>query len=479
VRFTPMKIANIPWIIPITVIAALLRAFLLCHTVDEPGDGPTRAIMAHNWATSPQWVTSGVWPPGFMYVTGLFSWIVPDPKISIRILNGILSVTSVPLLYGVVRRVYDDRIGLLSAIALAFFQLHIGLSISSLTEPWLLTFTLAAMFSLLKAVENPDREGAYLTAFLGFQIIAEMTRYEAWIFVPCFLAYYSLASRNWRKTLLLTIGCIAFPVMWLIGNHIATGNAWIGFTEANRGTDDGAIAVNLGMAFIILGKKLLNHIELLLLLAIGVGLGTRLVQCRDRFPRLAECFYLSIVGIYWLAMIRFTIVRGESLWDRYLLFGVTLLFPYIGWSVKSWLENGRRRVLILGSVMTILLLVPRPALVPFYVLKQSPTAVINVCNWLNQSPYRDSAVLLTAMNWDSTYFPLYAPSILSRHLIASAWVSDRDIQNFVTTQNPKLLITREQDDQTFKPHLNQLLAGKLTKPTLIHTEGTIQVYRLK
>jgi 4-amino-4-deoxy-L-arabinose transferase-like glycosyltransferase len=478
VRLTIMKIPNIPGIIPITVIAALLRAFLLFHTVDEPGDGPTRAIMAHNWAASPQWVTSGVWPPGFMYLTGLFSWIVPDPKISIRILNGILSSATVPLFYSIIRRVYDDRIGLLSAIALTFFQLYMGLSVSSLTEPWLLTFTLAAMFSLLKAVEKPDRERQYLTAFLGFQIIAEMTRYEAWIFVPCFLAYYGLASRNWRKTLLLTIGCIAFPILWLIGNHIATGNALIGFTEANRGTDDGAIAVNLWIALIILGKKLLNQVQLLILVAIGVGIVTRLQQFRDRLPRLEEWFYLSIVSIYWLAMIRFTIVRGESLWDRYLLFGVALLFPYVAWSVKSWLDNGRRRVFIIGSVMAILLLIPRPAFIPFYVLKQSPTAVIKICNWFNQSSYRDSAVLLTAMNWDSTYFPLYAPSVLSRHLIASAWVSDRDIQNFVKTQNPKLLITREQDDQKFKPHLNQLLPGKLSKSTLIHTEGTIQVYRL-
>jgi 4-amino-4-deoxy-L-arabinose transferase-like glycosyltransferase len=472
---------KIPWIIPITILAAVIRGILLSHTVDEPGDGPTRAIMAYHWAASPHWVTSGVWPPGFLYLTGLFSSIVPDPKFSVRILNACLSIATVPLLYGIVRRVYSHRVGLISAIGLTFFQLHIGLSVSSLTEPWLLTFTLAAMFSLLKAVENPDpkREWIGLTAFLIFQIIAEMTRYEAWIFVPCFIAYYGCARKKWPQTLLLTIGCLAFPVLWLLGNHFATGNAWIGFSEANRGTDEGAIAVNAGRAMIILVQKLLKHVEPLLLAAIGVGIVTRLYQFRDRLPRLEEWFYLSILSIYWLAMYRFTIIRGESLWERYLLFGVVFLFPYVVLSIQSWLEKGRRRVLIVSALLAIALMVPRPALTVFYVVKEPPTAILKVCNWFNQSPYRDSAVLLTAMNWDSTYVPLYAPSMLSRHLIASAWVNDQDIRNFVAQKKPEIFMTREQEDQTFKLHLTQLTSPLLSDRKLVYTESNIQVYALK
>jgi 4-amino-4-deoxy-L-arabinose transferase-like glycosyltransferase len=497
-----MKRLNLPWIVLITILAALIRGYLLIHSVDEPGDGPTRAIMAHQWAAAPKWVTSGVWLPGFLYLPGLFSWIVPDPRFSVRILNLLLGVASVPLLNRIGQRLYGPAVGLISAIGLTFLQLHIGLSVSSLTEVALLTFTLAALLSLITAVQHPKWEWLGLVAFLGFQEMAEMIRYEAWIFGPCFLAYYGLARgvtrKTWPQLLVMTIGTLALPVLWLVGNHVAFGNAWVGFTEANRGLEDGAVGVNAGQAIVILGQKLLHQVNLLVLIAIGWGIALRTKQCFEglRFtglrvahlqakpashppPSLEEALYVSIAAIYWLAMCRFTIVRGESLWERYLLFGVALLLPYAAWPLAAWLPNRQWRVGIVGGLMAIGLTLPLASFVPRYMTPQLPTAVINLCTWFNQSPYQNSAVLLTPMRWDASYFPLYCPSSLSRHLIASAWVSDTDIQRFVSAQRPKLLITREQDDRPFRVHLNQLVSETLAHSQLIHTEGTIQVYLLK
>jgi 4-amino-4-deoxy-L-arabinose transferase-like glycosyltransferase len=490
-----MKIPKIPPIIFITLAAALLRSYLLMHSVDEPGDGPSRAIMAHRWAAAPYWLNGGVWLPGFLYLTGFFTWIVPDPLFSVRILNLCLGTASVPLLYGVVGRLYGTPIGLVSAIGLTFFQLHIGLSVSSLTEIWLLTLTLAALLSLIKAVKAPNsgREWGWLTAFLVLQGISQMTRYEAWFFAPCFVAYYGLARRcDWKqggKLLVLTLGSAILPLLWLLGNHLATGNALIGFSEASRGTDDGAIAVNAGMALTILSKKIINQSAVLILVAMGLGLGLRVAQLlagsapdraasglEQRRPRLEEWLYISILAVYWLLMYRFALVRGVSFWDRYLLFGVALLLPYGVWPLASWLETGRFRVWIIGSLIAMLLTIPRLPFVPLYVTQQSPTAVISLCQWFNHSEYRDAAVLLTAMRWDASYFPLYCPS--SRYLVASAWVSDPEIQAFVQKNHPQLLITREPDDQKFRAHLVQLLPGQLAHAHLIHTEGPIQVYAL-
>jgi hypothetical protein len=170
-------------------------------------------------------------------------------------------------------------------------------------------------------------------------------------------------------------------------------------------------------------------------------------------------------------------VRGDSLWERYLLFGVALLFPYGAWPVAAWLETGRWRLGLIGGLLALGLSIPRPYPVPLYVTKQFPTAVITLCQWFNHSPYRDAAVLLTPMQWDASYFPQYCPS--SHHLIASAWISDQEIQAFVRAQAPQLLITRDREDPAFRAHLNQLLPVQLAHPELIHTEGTIQVYALK
>jgi 4-amino-4-deoxy-L-arabinose transferase-like glycosyltransferase len=472
-----------PLLIAITLLAAIVRVMILFNSVDIPGDGPHRVVAAYNWAAQPRWIGDGVWPPGYMYITGLFSWVVRDPNFTARLLNFGFGVAAVPLLFSLVRRIYGNGVAIVSAIGLTFFQLHIGLSVSSLTESFLLTFTLAAMWGFVCAVQTPQHQSRYLWFGVVMQILAEMTRYEAWVFIPCFITYYGLATRQGRKTGWIGLSLLGFPIIWLLGNHFGQGNALLGFQEANRGTDYGAIAVSPLGAFRILWNKLCLHVPWPILAAIGVGLGQRLWQMPRNWPRLTEWFYLSVLGLYWLAMYRFTIVRGDSLWERYLMFGVTLALPYAAWGFKPGLEHrrwSRQRwiIAVLSVVFAIGMLLPRPAYTNFYVVRQAPVEVLNISRWLHQSGYSESAILMTAMDWDSTYFPLYVPGIRSRHLIASAWTADREIKAFVATQKPKLMITRAGVDDRFKPQLAKLLQPLLDNPELIHQEGQTQVYRL-
>jgi hypothetical protein len=56
---------------------------------------------------------------------------------------------------------------------------------------------------------------------------------------------------------------------------------------------------------------------------------------------------------------------------------------------------------------------------PLYVTLQRPTEIKNLVTWLKESPYRDDAVLVTQMDWKSTYIPLYFPDL--QMLIVSPW----------------------------------------------------------
>lgn len=138
-------------ILPSLLLTAfVLRLFVLLSSVDIPGDGPARALFAYNWSQSPYIQTSGRnWLPGFMYLAGLFSFLVSMPLVSTRILNLIIGTLTVPLFYALVHRVYGRAPGLFSAAVLALFPLHAGLSASSLTEA-------SFLFAIIAGTQPPD-----------------------------------------------------------------------------------------------------------------------------------------------------------------------------------------------------------------------------------------------------------------------------------------------------------------------------------
>lgn len=86
----PSATAAERWIMGITVIAALVRIWTAATYFDTPGDGPSRAGIAYAWGMAPYLPTCGGWPPGHMFVAGIWSWVVPTPRWSSRVLNIVL-----------------------------------------------------------------------------------------------------------------------------------------------------------------------------------------------------------------------------------------------------------------------------------------------------------------------------------------------------------------------------------------------------
>ena len=77
------------WVIDVailTILAALIRTAVLLATVDTPGDGPVRALAAYSWSQAPHLVRHGIWLPGFLYLTGLVSYLFPV-WIAVRLLS--------------------------------------------------------------------------------------------------------------------------------------------------------------------------------------------------------------------------------------------------------------------------------------------------------------------------------------------------------------------------------------------------------
>src|SRR5215475_4762872 len=74
----------------LTVLAFLTRVAAFIFSLDAPGDGPIKAIIAYQWAKEPTLGLSGHWLPGYLYLTGLVSTIIPIPWIALRLLNVVI-----------------------------------------------------------------------------------------------------------------------------------------------------------------------------------------------------------------------------------------------------------------------------------------------------------------------------------------------------------------------------------------------------
>jgi hypothetical protein len=114
----------------------------------------------------------------------------------------------------------------------------------------------------------------------------------------------------------------------------------------------------------------------------------------------------------------------------------------------------------------------------FYVTLWRPAEIKSLADWLKNSPYRESPILMTRIQGKSAYLSLYFPEIGSRRYIIKYTVKDSDIQRFLKSRRPSLLITCD-DDDLVQARLENLLGTKFGEDMLIHTENYIKVYDIK
>lgn len=464
-------------LLALTFVAFVLRLLPVIAWQEVGGDGPTRAIWAYNWSRAPRLVLHGVWLPGFMYVTGAFSFLVRDPAISLRVFNLVLGTLTIPVFYLLTRRLYGPSAALFSALILALLPLHVGLSATSLTEVSFVFEVLLGTLLFLKAGDEGSR--SCLVFALACLVLACATRYEGWLLVPLFPAYHYLRTRDARSSLLVLIVLLAFPLAWLAGNQVYEGSFVWGFVAGAKGTGAaGSRRAGLPEAIGILGGKTVLHLGVLPF-AIAPGLAAQLVRALRKEASRDGWLYLGIACLLWLWLLAFAMVRGASLLDRYLLLGVVVSLPFAWLWLAPRFERARSGL----GICVVAALVPlgavaltrRPAV--YSLTPSHPVEIERVAAWLKTGPHRDAAVVLTRMRWDSTLLPLYHPAIASRHLIVSGWVSDSTIQRFLRRRRPPLLITRDGDEEHVA-RVEALLGRKLAGAP-IHAEGGVRVHALE
>lgn len=469
----------------ITFAAFALRLYVFTRWMDRPGDGPTKAMYAYNWSQSPHFIWHGIWLPGFEYLTGTFSFIVKDPLISIRVLNLAAGVFTVPVFYLFIRRIYGHISGLIAALILAILPVHVCLSVSSHTEATFLFEVLAGLLFLIMGTEEGPHRKLCIVTSVFLMCLATMTRYEAWLLIPFFPLYYFLKTRNWLESGFILIILCLLPFAWSVGNYIYMGDFFWGFNAAKDPT--WSKSVNPVHAVKILGRITVKQIEWTLVILAGWGLVIQLIQIVKREKISAEkILHIAVTLFFWFVILKFAMVRGETLQTRTLLFGVVMLLPFIMIPLSFYLGNSIKQFSVAIVFILVAFTLPKMAIqYPMNDLssKKSSLAIEKLAEWLQHSPYKGQSVLMTKIKGQSTYLPLYYPGIGPHdvgHFIYYQHIgmSNDRLKKYLTVQHPSLLITSK-EDQELLSRIEHILERPFDLSRPVHSEGPIDVYDIR
>ncbi len=463
-------------IVGLTSVALIVGAITVATTIDITGDGPSHAILAYSWSKYPEIASHGNWLPGFTYMAGLCLMVMHNPLLTPRLYNLCLSTLTIPAFYALVRKLYGSWEALLSTVALVALPLRIGLGASSLTEPSFLFFMIAALLCLTAATEHTGVGVIPLSMSVFFFDLAEMTRYEVWPLIPFALCYLYARCRRISVTVFAAAALSFFPMVWSVGNYLYFGNFLYPFSRVSHPLE-GANPLDIVTAIAYLSDLALSHLGWLLSIAAVAGLARELYRTmRGRLSAQRAAYAILVVAV-WAMIFKGTLALGPAVYDRYLLFGFTLALPL---ATAAYVEIlGRYRHSIAMGVLAIAVSLSvaywgnRPEV---FVTRAMPTDILELVRWLPTSPYRKDAVLLTKLNWQSTYFPLYAPYMLERYYIVSVWSDDASMRKFIEEAKPTLLITWIGDGEDRARIVHVLGRSlRLKKPVFVGT-GYIEVY---
>ncbi len=116
-----------------------------------------------------------------------------------RSISATLGVLTIPLIFLVGRKLYNERVGLLAAALITFTVLLIQLSHFYMAEGSFVFFSLLAFYFIIDIYKKGDNRSYYLAAF--FLAIAAAAKYTATLLLSVFLVAHLLRDKNYKSLL--------------------------------------------------------------------------------------------------------------------------------------------------------------------------------------------------------------------------------------------------------------------------------------
>ena len=202
-------------------------------------DGPTRTLLAHQWAQNPMGGTVGVWLPLPLYVVGAITRLTGELAASAVVLNIVLSMAAILLVYRLGRMLFTPMTGVLAALIAAVNPWHTWVALSQFASPlWQVLFLTGTISVVAWHRDNTGGEiGAppkaigprlhLVAAGLSF-FFANLVREEAWLVTLAVCGYFAaqMVRRRMRPAafILWLILASAAPLLWCLRSYQLHGD---------------------------------------------------------------------------------------------------------------------------------------------------------------------------------------------------------------------------------------------------------------
>jgi hypothetical protein len=302
-----------------------------------------------------------------------------------------------------------------------------------------------------------------------------------WLLLPLLPSYFWLRTRKWGASAGMAALLVVFPLAWTAGNSAYEGHPLLGFDAAIHDRSFANTSVPVTRAIEILGKSLGEYLGwvVVVLFVVGLAMEVRSLVARRLSPE--RILHLAIASLSLASMGAFTVLRGETLVNRYLLFSFAFAIPIALVPVSPYLRQLGRWGLGLVIALALSYTVGSAALTgrieTGWVTRVKPEGMMRFAEWMNNSPWRDRAVVFTRMDWQPTYIPYYYPSFAWRTIIVSEWTDDQSLKEMAQTMKPALLVT-QRGDEAYVERFTKLTRRAVGPEELVHGDRAVQVYEL-
>jgi 4-amino-4-deoxy-L-arabinose transferase-like glycosyltransferase len=207
-----------------------VRVFTFIISANFGADSISRSLISLNWSFDPFFIwhpnsETSVWLPLQFYINGLSLMIWDNVQMAPRLVSLIVSLISIPVFWGVARRLFDQEKAYFATACFSLYSLHIKSgNIAGSESLFIITF-LAVIYAyhsyLLK------RTTLSMSLLSIAMLLAVMIRFEAWL-LPMFITI-ALMIRGWkweadnRRILIHAVFASILPaifiILWMYGSY--------------------------------------------------------------------------------------------------------------------------------------------------------------------------------------------------------------------------------------------------------------------
>jgi mannosyltransferase len=320
----------------ITLAAFVLRVFHL-DVQSLWYDEAFSAYLAHfDLATITARTAADIQPPLYYYLLNFWITLTGDSEFALRFFSLGFGVLTIPLLYAMARRLFDETIALVAALLATMSPLYVWYSQEARMYTLITFLLLLSSYALLRTLEGIRRDPTRLdlrqpwwAVYVAANIAAVYTHYFAFVVIAFQLLFIVL--RLLFGSPRASLARVVLPLLALVGVVLVSFAPWAPFVVARFGQDAsywrGALKLDEALRHILinfaLGESVLENIGQYLalgwLLILLVGIGAWLVQAAQKKQGFGSFAFVILYLVVPLALLLFLFYRNPKFNARYLM----------------------------------------------------------------------------------------------------------------------------------------------------------------